>query len=144
MGECRVFCFLIVLVLAVVHGVNGEDPYRFFTWKVTYGDIYPLGVKQQVLNELIFLALPLQLCFFFFLLCWSLENASCFLKPKVYSFARFFFFFWFSGMLEWKWEMLQGILINGQFPGPQIDAVTNENLVINVFNYLREPFLISW
>lgn len=56
----------------------------FFTWKVTYGDIYPLGVKQQ------------------------------------------------------------GILINGQFPGPHIDAITNDNLIINVFNYLREPFLISW
>jgi hypothetical protein len=78
MGECRVFCFLIVLVLAVVHGVNGEDPYRFFTWKVTYGDIYPLGVKQQVLNELIFLALPLQLCFFFFF-CSAGLNGKCFL-----------------------------------------------------------------
>ncbi|KAF5472769.1 hypothetical protein F2P56_009461 [Juglans regia] len=84
MRECRVLCFLTALVLVAVHGVNGEDPYRFLTWKVTYGDIYPLGVKQQ------------------------------------------------------------GILINGQFPGPQIDAVTNDNLVINVFNYLREPFLISW
>lgn len=30
--------------------VNAEDPYRFFTWNVTYGDIYPLGVKQQVLS----------------------------------------------------------------------------------------------
>ena len=40
--------------------------------------------------------------------------------------------------------MLQGILINGQFPGPQIDAVTNENLIISVYNYLTEPFLISW
>ncbi|KDP20733.1 hypothetical protein JCGZ_21204 [Jatropha curcas] len=75
---------LVVLLFFLVHGVNGENPYRFFTWKVTYGDIYPLGVKQQ------------------------------------------------------------GILINGQFPGPQIDAVTNDNLIINVFNYLREPFLISW
>lgn len=84
MRDCRFLCFFIALVLVFVHGVNGEDPYRFFTWKVTYGNIYPLGVKQQ------------------------------------------------------------GILINGQFPGPQIDAVTNENLVINVFNYLREPFLISW
>jgi hypothetical protein len=26
----------------------GEDPYRFFTWTVTSGDIYPLGVKQKV------------------------------------------------------------------------------------------------
>ncbi|KAM7266056.1 hypothetical protein ACFE04_003739 [Oxalis oulophora] len=65
-------------------GVYGENPYRILTWKVTYGDIYPLGVKQT------------------------------------------------------------GILINGQFPGPTIDAVTNDNLVISVFNYLNEPFLISW
>ncbi|OAY71214.1 L-ascorbate oxidase [Ananas comosus] len=28
--------------------VKADDPYRFFTWNVTYGDIYPLGVKQQV------------------------------------------------------------------------------------------------
>ncbi|KAF0908811.1 hypothetical protein E2562_028613 [Oryza meyeriana var. granulata] len=62
----------------------GDDPYRFFTWTVTYGDITPLGVKQQ------------------------------------------------------------GILINGQFPGPQIEAVTNDNLIINVFNKLNEPFLLSW
>ncbi|XP_021646093.2 L-ascorbate oxidase homolog [Hevea brasiliensis] len=83
MRGCRAFSFL-VFCLFLFHGVNGENPYRFLTWKVTYGDIYPLGVKQQ------------------------------------------------------------GILINGQFPGPQIDVITNDNLIINVFNYLREPFLISW
>ncbi|KAJ4965288.1 hypothetical protein NE237_017137 [Protea cynaroides] len=38
----------------------------------------------------------------------------------------------------------QGILINGQFPGPQLDSITNDNMVINVFNYLDEPFLITW
>ncbi|KAL1207637.1 L-ascorbate oxidase-like protein [Cardamine amara subsp. amara] len=38
----------------------------------------------------------------------------------------------------------QGILINGMFPGPDIISVTNENLIINVFNHLDEPFLISW
>ncbi|KAJ8618253.1 hypothetical protein MRB53_014439 [Persea americana] len=64
--------------------VNGEDPYRFFTWNITYGDIYPLGVRQQ------------------------------------------------------------GILINGQFPGPDIYSVTNDNLIINVYNSLPEPFLLSW
>ncbi|KAG9144445.1 hypothetical protein Leryth_014490 [Lithospermum erythrorhizon] len=63
---------------------GAEDPYRFFSWNVTYGDIYPLGVRQQ------------------------------------------------------------GILINGQFPGPDIHSVTNDNLIINVFNSLDEPFLISW
>lgn len=64
--------------------VVAEDPYRFFEWNVTYGDIYPLGVRQQ------------------------------------------------------------GILINGQFPGPDIHSVTNDNLIINVFNSLNEPFLLSW
>lgn len=36
------------------------------------------------------------------------------------------------------------ILINGQFPGPNINSTTNNNLVINVFNNLDEPFLFSW
>ncbi|MQL99197.1 hypothetical protein Taro_031918 [Colocasia esculenta] len=38
----------------------------------------------------------------------------------------------------------QGILINGQFPGPQLDCVTNDNIVVNVINKLDEPFLITW
>ncbi|XP_042509457.1 L-ascorbate oxidase homolog [Macadamia integrifolia] len=70
-------CFSVVLVRA-------EDPYRFFTWEVTYGTISPLGVSQE------------------------------------------------------------GILINGQFPGPQIDCITNDNLVINVFNKLDQPILFTW
>ncbi|KAH9309107.1 hypothetical protein KI387_037018, partial [Taxus chinensis] len=61
-----------------------EDPYRFLTWNVTFGTIWPLGVPQQ------------------------------------------------------------GILINGQFPGPQIDSVTNDNIILNVFNNLDQPFLLSW
>ncbi|XP_047327257.1 L-ascorbate oxidase homolog [Impatiens glandulifera] len=64
--------------------VNADSPYRFFNWNVTYGDIYPLGVRQQ------------------------------------------------------------GILINGQFPGPDIESVTNDNIIINVFNSLDDPFLLSW
>lgn len=44
-----------------------------------------------------------------------------------------------ENVLSW-----QGILINGQFPGPSIEAVTNDNLIISVFNALDEPFLISW
>ncbi|KAK8643014.1 hypothetical protein V6N13_012331 [Hibiscus sabdariffa] len=51
---------------------GAEDPYKFFSWNITYGDIYPLGVRQT------------------------------------------------------------GILINGQFPGPDIHSVTNDNLIINV------------
>lgn len=38
----------VVLVLALVALANAEDPYRFFDWNVTYGDIYPLGVRQRV------------------------------------------------------------------------------------------------
>lgn len=49
MRDSRVLCSLIALLLSLaVHGVSGDSPYRFFTWKITYGDIYPLGVKQQV------------------------------------------------------------------------------------------------
>lgn len=72
------------LILTLLPYAIADDPYRFLTWNVTYGDIWPLGVRQQ------------------------------------------------------------GILINGQFPGPQIEAVTNDNLIINVQNSLPEPFLISW
>ncbi|MBA0762956.1 hypothetical protein Gotri_012497 [Gossypium trilobum] len=38
----------------------------------------------------------------------------------------------------------QGILINNQFPRPNINSTTNNNIVINVFNYLDEPFLLTW
>ncbi|CAI9110106.1 OLC1v1010072C1 [Oldenlandia corymbosa var. corymbosa] len=64
--------------------VKAEDPYRFFTWEITYGNIAPLGVTQK------------------------------------------------------------GILINGQFPGPTITAVTNDNVYVNVVNKLDEPFLLTW
>lgn len=38
----------------------------------------------------------------------------------------------------------QVILINDQFPGPVINSTSNNNLVINVFNNLDEPFLLTW
>ncbi|KAJ6395632.1 hypothetical protein OIU77_020814 [Salix suchowensis] len=82
-ATCRQVLVCVTLCCTLVF-VNAEDPYRFFTWNVTYGNIYPLGVKQQ------------------------------------------------------------GILINGQFPGPDIYSVTNNNLIINVYNSLPEPFLLSW
>ncbi|MBA0592077.1 L-ascorbate oxidase homolog [Gossypium raimondii] len=63
---------------------NAEDPYRYYTWVVTYGTRAPLGVYQRV------------------------------------------------------------ILINNQFPGPPIEAVTNDNIIVNVINQLDEPFLITW
>lgn len=39
---------LLVATIGTFAVVHAENPYRFFTWNVTYGDIYPLGVRQQV------------------------------------------------------------------------------------------------
>ncbi|KAF3537766.1 hypothetical protein F2Q69_00020841 [Brassica cretica] len=77
------FATTLTILFSLLFAVTAEDPYRFFNWNVTYGDIYPLGVRQQ------------------------------------------------------------GILIDGKFPGPDIHSVTNDNLVINIFNNLDEPFLLS-
>ncbi|KAL9248303.1 hypothetical protein vseg_021641 [Gypsophila vaccaria] len=38
----------------------------------------------------------------------------------------------------------QVILINGQFPGPNLNTTTNNNIVLNVFNKLDEPLLFTW
>ncbi|KAK4477490.1 hypothetical protein RD792_016716 [Penstemon davidsonii] len=38
----------------------------------------------------------------------------------------------------------QIILINGQFPGPTLDSVTNENIILNLVNNLDQPFLLTW
>lgn len=42
------------------------------------------------------------------------------------------------------WFFLQVILINGQFPGPRLDVVTNDNIILNVINKLDQPFLLTW
>ncbi|CAH1415755.1 unnamed protein product [Lactuca virosa] len=75
---------MIFMFIPMAKTINGEAPTRFFNWNITYGDISPLGVKQQ------------------------------------------------------------GIFINGQFPGPQIDWMTDDNVIVNVHNSLPEPFLITW
>ncbi|XP_031265188.1 L-ascorbate oxidase homolog [Pistacia vera] len=81
-----VLLHLICGVLAVlsVSLVNADDPYKYYTWTVTYGTVAPLGVPQQV------------------------------------------------------------ILINGQFPGPRLDVVTNDNIILNLINKLDQPFLLTW
>ncbi|GFQ06559.1 l-ascorbate oxidase homolog [Phtheirospermum japonicum] len=38
----------------------------------------------------------------------------------------------------------RGILINGIFPGPTVNVVTNDNVIVNVQNKLDEPLLITW
>ncbi|XXG63518.1 hypothetical protein AAC387_Pa05g1689 [Persea americana] len=81
-GCLHLFC--VALVCLSISLVKAEDPYRYYTWTVTYGTIAPLGVPQQ------------------------------------------------------------GILINGQFPGPRLDVVTNDNIILNLINMLDEPFLLTW
>ena len=38
----------------------------------------------------------------------------------------------------------QVILINGQFPAPTIEGVTNDNILVNLINKIDEPLLITW
>uniref|UniRef100_A0A0A0L0B1 Uncharacterized protein n=1 Tax=Cucumis sativus TaxID=3659 RepID=A0A0A0L0B1_CUCSA len=58
----------------------------------------------------------------------------------------YFFFTWniTYGTISPLGVPQQGILINGQFPGPNINSTSNNNIVINVFNNLNEPFLLHW
>uniref|UniRef100_A0A1J3K2F8 Monocopper oxidase-like protein SKS1 n=1 Tax=Noccaea caerulescens TaxID=107243 RepID=A0A1J3K2F8_NOCCA len=38
----------------------------------------------------------------------------------------------------------QVIAVNEKFPGPLLNATTNFNVVVNVFNHLDEPLLLTW
>ncbi|KAJ8446630.1 hypothetical protein Cgig2_002792 [Carnegiea gigantea] len=37
-----------------------------------------------------------------------------------------------------------GNLINGQFPGPTVNAEADDNVIVNIHNKLDEPFLMTW
>jgi len=47
-GGATVGSLLLCVAISLFHIAGAEDPYRFFNWNVTYGDIYPLGVRQTV------------------------------------------------------------------------------------------------
>jgi hypothetical protein len=49
----------------LVGSAEAEAPYRFFDWEITYGDISPLGVPQQVQTFVSRFNLPFPL----FLIC---------------------------------------------------------------------------
>ncbi|KAK8964307.1 hypothetical protein KSP40_PGU005064 [Platanthera guangdongensis] len=83
-SAAAVICLLCTAIVLLCPAVIADDPYRYFTWTVTYGTASPLGVPQQV------------------------------------------------------------ILINGQFPGPSLDCITNDNIIVNVINQIDEPFLLTW
>lgn len=56
----------------------------------------------------------------------------------------------YISFITWNWKFtlfefnVKVILINGQFPGPRLDVVTNDNIVLNLFNQLDQPFLLTW
>ena len=108
---------MMMMTISIISFVQADDPYRFFDWRVTYGNISPLGIPQRVF-------------FFFFQHPQKWRDAFCFC---LLDHACFIFY-----------SYTQGILINGQYPGPDIYSVTNDNLIINVHNDLDEPFLLSW
>ncbi|KAK1384845.1 hypothetical protein POM88_022580 [Heracleum sosnowskyi] len=46
---------IICVILLSVSIAKAEDPYRYFTWTVTYGTASPLGVPQQIFRRLNFM-----------------------------------------------------------------------------------------
>lgn len=58
----------------------------------------------------------------------------------------YFYFTWnvTYGTLSPLGTPQQVILINNEFPGPNINSTSNNNLVVNVFNNLDEPLLFTW
>lgn len=78
---------------------------------------------------------------FMFLLCLSAAAMS-----MVRSEDPYLFFTWnvTYGTISPLGVPQQAIFINGEFPGPNINSTTNNNIVINVHNNLDEPFLVTW
>jgi L-ascorbate oxidase len=70
----------------------------------------------------------------------------CYLSAVVWAEDPYIFFTWnvTYGTISPLGVPQQGILINGQFPGPNINSTTNNNVIVNVFNNLDEPFLLTW
>lgn len=50
MGRVKFEIIVGLLISWLMSGVNGEDPYVFFTWNVGYANLSPLGVSQQVIT----------------------------------------------------------------------------------------------
>ncbi|KAL2240308.1 L-ascorbate oxidase homolog [Sesamum indicum] len=79
------------------------------------------------------------LSFLAILAFWSVSVARAEDAYKYYTWTVTYGTKWVLGP-----EDQQIILINGQFPGPTLEAVTNDNIILNVVNKLDEPFLLTW
>ncbi|KAL0877184.1 hypothetical protein Bca101_026889 [Brassica carinata] len=49
-----------------------------------------------------------------------------------------------KGIIALLYKIHCVIAVNGKFPGPVINATTNYNVDVNVFNRLDEPLLLTW
>lgn len=56
----QLICVILVGFLSISL-VKAEDPYRYFTWTVSYGTASPLGVPKQVTK--------MRIIFFFKVIC---------------------------------------------------------------------------
>ncbi|XP_042487304.1 L-ascorbate oxidase homolog [Macadamia integrifolia] len=74
-------------------------------------------------------------------LLWCLSTAAL-----VWAEDPYFYFTWnvTYGTISPLGVPQQVIMINDQFPGPNINSTSNNNLVVNVFNNLDEPLLFTW
>jgi hypothetical protein len=95
-----------------------------YDWTVSFSHRAPLALTKQVLQSF--------LTSFVLASVHVLENLFHF-SVQVFSFLFFFLF-----------SIMQVIVINDQFPGPLLNATTNDVLNINVHNNLTEPFLMTW
>jgi len=66
-------------VCLLVNSAWAEDPYRFFDWDISYGEISPLGVPQQVRQQQS-IVLAVQICFYYSVQSTELWNGYHCLK----------------------------------------------------------------
>lgn len=118
-----------VLAVSCVTLVIADDPYRFYTWTVTYGTSSPMGVPQQVgWLKLLFISFSGDVWGYVVLVQGKRSEFRHKLRLSC----------------PLSFRVLKVILINGQFPGPRLDVVTNDNIVLNLINKLDQPFLLTW
>lgn len=92
-----------------------------YDWTVSFSHRAPLALTKQVLQS--------------FLTSFVLASVMC---------LEFCFTFQYKCSLFFLFSIMQVIVINDQFPGPLLNATTNDVLNINVHNNLTEPFLMTW
>lgn len=83
---------LVNLILGIIlacctlstYWVNAEDPYRYFTFQITYGTRAPLGVQQKVsFSTFLYSSLSIYILIYLFCIGNSCERAISSPKDRV-------------------------------------------------------------